>query len=140
MLMTKLPQLPAYGQNATQFFELLGLVIANIVNPESQTVIGDNLNEPTNATAMKEMVSVLLRALASQNLLLSNHPNSHIYTTLSSLLDFDGFYLESEPCLVCNDPGNRRDLQALIFKNNHGTNSNWIQFAPKQNLVTALKL
>ena len=42
--------------------------------------------------------------LKKQNSLLSSHPNSHIYSQLRSLVDFDGFYLESEPCLVCNDP------------------------------------
>lgn len=26
------------------------------------------------------------------------------YSTLSGLVEFDGFYLESDPCLVCNNP------------------------------------
>ena len=42
--------------------------------------------------------------LKKQNTALSSHPNAHIYSQLRSLVDFDGFYLESEPCLVCNDP------------------------------------
>lgn len=25
-------------------------------------------------------------------------------STLSGLVEFDGFYLESDPCLVCNNP------------------------------------
>ena len=32
------------------------------------------------------------------------HPNSHIYSQLLSIVDFDGYYLENKPCLVCNDP------------------------------------
>lgn len=42
--------------------------------------------------------------LKQQNELVANHPNSHVYSQLLSLVDFEGFYLESEPCLVCNDP------------------------------------
>ncbi len=26
------------------------------------------------------------------------------FSTLSGLVEFDGFYLESDPCLVCNNP------------------------------------
>lgn len=33
-----------------------------------------------------------------------SHPNSHIYSQLLSVVDFDGYYLENKPCLVCNDP------------------------------------
>ena len=36
--------------------------------------------------------------------MVAHHPNSHVYSQLQSLVDFEGFYLESEPCLVCNDP------------------------------------
>ncbi len=43
----------------------------------------------------------LLKNLNSQ---VSTHPNFHIYSQLQNLVDFDGFYLENEPCLVCNDP------------------------------------
>ena len=42
--------------------------------------------------------------LKKQNELVGNHPNCHMYNQLQGLVDFDGFYLESEPCLVCNDP------------------------------------
>jgi len=42
--------------------------------------------------------------LKQQNEMVATHPNSHVYSQLQSLVDFDGFYLESEPCLVCNDP------------------------------------
>lgn len=42
--------------------------------------------------------------LKSQNEMVANHPNSHIYSQLLSMVDFDGYYLENKPCLVCNDP------------------------------------
>ena len=37
-------------------------------------------------------------------MLVAAHPNAHVYSQLTSLVDFDGYYLESDPCLVCNDP------------------------------------
>ena len=45
-----------------------------------------------------------IAVLKKQNELVGNHPNCHMYNQLQGLVDFDGFYLESEPCLVCNDP------------------------------------
>ena len=45
-----------------------------------------------------------VEVLRSQNQILANHPNSNIYSNLGQLVDFDGFYLESDPCLVCNNP------------------------------------
>ena len=35
---------------------------------------------------------------------MANHPNSSMYRLLSGVVEFDGYFLESEPCLVCNDP------------------------------------
>ena len=49
-------------------------------------------------------VEKAIALLKRQNELVATHPNSHVYSQLLSLVDFDGFYLESEPCLVCNDP------------------------------------
>ena len=49
---------------------------------------------------MEQAISLLKR----QNELMASHPNAHVYSQLQMLVDFDGFYLESEPCLVCNDP------------------------------------
>ena len=42
--------------------------------------------------------------LRSQKSILSSHANSVIYNSLSQLVDFTGYYLESDPCLVCNNP------------------------------------
>ena len=42
--------------------------------------------------------------LRSQNSILFSHANSAIYNSLSQLVDFPGYYLESDPCLVCNNP------------------------------------
>jgi E3 ubiquitin-protein ligase UBR4 len=78
------------GKNGAEFTELLSLVI------KKRT--GDTV------ALTEQLVAVLQQTLTSQNALLSNHPNAYIYNALANLVDFDGFYLESEPCLVCNDP------------------------------------
>ncbi|XP_037079445.1 E3 ubiquitin-protein ligase UBR4-like [Pollicipes pollicipes] len=42
--------------------------------------------------------------LRTQNQQLANHANGQLYAGLAALVEFDGYYLESEPCLVCNNP------------------------------------
>ena len=42
--------------------------------------------------------------LRSQNTILASHPNSAIYTVLGQLVDLTEYYLESDPCLVSNNP------------------------------------
>lgn len=51
-----------------------------------------------------EYINRAVTVLRTQSQLLANHPNANIYNSLSSLVEFDGYYLESEPCLVCNNP------------------------------------
>ena len=57
-------------------------------------------DEARFAAHVQEAVGVL----SSQNVVLANHPNSSIYNSLSQMVDFNGYYLESDPCLVCNNP------------------------------------
>lgn len=56
------------------------------------------------APLCQSFVEKAIALLKQQNELVANHPNSHVYSQLLSLVDFEGYYLESEPCLVCNDP------------------------------------
>ena len=58
------------------------------------------LQESLCQSYVERAISLLKR----QNEVVSHHPNSHVYSQLQSLVDFEGYYLESEPCLVCNDP------------------------------------
>ena len=52
-----------------------------------------------------QYVGKAVEVLRQQNgIICATHPNANIYTMLSSLVEFDGFYLESDPCLVCNNP------------------------------------
>ncbi|TRY87094.1 hypothetical protein DNTS_009169 [Danionella cerebrum] len=83
------PELPAYGRKAAQFVDLLGYF---------------SLKTPQTEKKLKEYSQKAVEILRAQNHILTNHPNSNIYNTLSRLVEFDGFYLESDPCLVCNNP------------------------------------
>lgn len=95
MLSSKVPRLPSYGKNAAEFMDLLSVVVTEVAKKTTASEV---------KAVFGSMFEVLQRAVEEQNLLLSNHANSHLYRTLAGLVDFDGYYLESEPCLVCNDP------------------------------------
>ncbi|KAJ7306602.1 hypothetical protein JRQ81_009992 [Phrynocephalus forsythii] len=83
------PELPAYGRKAAQFVDLLGYF---------------SLKTQQTERKLKEYSQKAVEILRMQNHILTNHPNSNIYNTLSGLVEFDGYYLESDPCLVCNNP------------------------------------
>uniref|UniRef100_A0A8D2M8Y4 UBR-type domain-containing protein n=1 Tax=Zonotrichia albicollis TaxID=44394 RepID=A0A8D2M8Y4_ZONAL len=83
------PELPAYGRKAAQFVDLLGYFSLKTQQTEKK---------------LKEYSQKAVEILRTQNHILTNHPNSNIYNTLSGLVEFDGYYLESDPCLVCNNP------------------------------------
>uniref|UniRef100_A0A0K8SV35 E3 ubiquitin-protein ligase UBR4 n=4 Tax=Lygus hesperus TaxID=30085 RepID=A0A0K8SV35_LYGHE len=83
------PQLPSYGRKASQFVDLLGYfsIKSNAVNAKKDECI-------LNAVNM----------LRGQNQVLAQHPNASLYTQLAQYVELDGYYLESDPCLVCNNP------------------------------------
>lgn len=53
---------------------------------------------------MSEFVDRAVEVLRTQNELLAHHPNANLYAHMSQFVELDGYYLESEPCLVCNNP------------------------------------
>ncbi|KAK7862494.1 hypothetical protein R5R35_005919 [Gryllus longicercus] len=83
------PQLPAYGRKAAQFVDLLGYF--SLKSQQDSKKMG---------IYMEQAVSVL----RMQNQLLAHHPNANLYGHLAQYVELDGYYLESEPCLVCNNP------------------------------------
>eukprot|EP01119_Soliformovum_irregulare_P005782 TRINITY_DN1752_c0_g1_i5.p1 TRINITY_DN1752_c0_g1~~TRINITY_DN1752_c0_g1_i5.p1 ORF type:complete len:4545 (-),score=1275.14 TRINITY_DN1752_c0_g1_i5:38-13672(-) len=87
------PRLPDFGRNAQEFVSLLSFILSS--SPAS-------LEATTEVS--RTLISTLVNTLSQQSVVLANHPNSHLYRMLSEYLEFDGYYLESEPCLVCNDP------------------------------------
>ena len=83
-------RLPDHGRRAAQFVDLLGYF----------TVM-----ECKESTANQSQYAALaVNMLKRQNIILAEHANSAIYNSLSQLVDFTGYYLESDPCLVCNNP------------------------------------
>lgn len=84
------PLVPSYGRKAVQFVDLLGyFTLKNQTLPEAKE---------------RDYAEAALSVLRTQNQSLQDHPNSNIYNSLQALVEFDGYYLESEPCLVCNNP------------------------------------
>ncbi|ESP04880.1 hypothetical protein LOTGIDRAFT_156120, partial [Lottia gigantea] len=83
-------ELPIYGRKAAQFVDLLGYFI--LKTPEIPE------------TKVQEYLKKATAVLKDENQILTNHPNAPIYNMLQGLVDFDGYYLESDPCLVCNNP------------------------------------
>ncbi|KAL4218587.1 perineurial glial growth [Mactra antiquata] len=90
LLWTLWKELPLYGRKASQFVDLLGYFV--LVTPQ------------TSEKQTKEYLDRAIDLLKDENQILSNHPNAQIYNMLQGLVDFDGYYLESDPCLVCNNP------------------------------------
>uniref|UniRef100_A0A6N2MZV9 Auxin transport protein BIG n=1 Tax=Salix viminalis TaxID=40686 RepID=A0A6N2MZV9_SALVM len=99
-LLQKVKNMPMYGQNIVEFTELvtwlLGKAPDNSLKQLSTGLI-DRCLTP-------DVIRCIFETLHSQNELIANHPNSRIYNTLSGLVEFDGYYLESEPCVACSSP------------------------------------
>lgn len=86
------PLLPTYGRKAAQFVDLLGYVSLKMSqNPDSSVKISAYVDKAVDV-------------LRTQNELLSHHPNANLYAHMSQYVELDGYYLESDPCLVCNNP------------------------------------
>ncbi|XP_047102506.1 protein purity of essence [Schistocerca piceifrons] len=83
------PQLSAFGRKAAQYVDLLGYFTLNTENLPRD---------------LSEYVEEAVNLLQAQNRVLSCHPNSNLYSQVAQFVELDGFYLESEPCLVCNNP------------------------------------
>ena len=79
-----------YGSRSAQFVDLLGYFTIKLTN----NVEGK----------LKTYVERAIDLMRTENNLLSNHPNANVYNALEGLVHFGGYYLEREPCLVCNNP------------------------------------
>lgn len=100
-LLQKVPVLPLYGQNIAEYFELLTWLLGKGTPEHSANSQEAGLIQ---ASLTGDVIKCVFDTLHSQNELLANHPNCRIYNTLSSLVEFDGYYLESEPCVACSCP------------------------------------
>ncbi|KAL9261274.1 Auxin transport protein BIG-like protein, partial [Drosera capensis] len=98
-LLQKVKQLPMYGQNIQEYTELVTWLLGKVPDTNKQ-----RNSELLDRCLTADVVQSIYETLHQQNELLANHPNSRIYNTLSGLVEFDGFYLESEPCVACSSP------------------------------------
>ncbi|KAK6154972.1 hypothetical protein DH2020_009220 [Rehmannia glutinosa] len=100
VLLQKVKHLPLYGQNVIEYTELVTCLLGK--SPDSN--LKQQNNELVDKCLTSDVIKCIFETLHSQNELLANHPNSRIYNTLSGLVEFDGYYLESEPCVACSSP------------------------------------
>lgn len=85
-----------YGVKASQYVDLLGYILVKI-SPSTNPLIYENAK-------MKEFLQRVVELFQYQNMLLATHPNSTIYNTLTGLMpEFEGIYLEPDPCFICNN-------------------------------------
>ncbi|CAI0553248.1 unnamed protein product [Linum tenue] len=111
-LLQKVKNLPVYGQNIVEFTELVIWLLGKTPDNSSK----QQSTELLDRCLTNEVIRGIFDTLHSQNELIANHPNSRIYNTLSGLVEFDGYYLESEPCVACSSPEvpyNRMKLESL---------------------------
>eukprot|EP00795_Rhopilema_esculentum_P010771 gene10771-19563_t len=80
---------PFSGHKAAQFVDLLGYF---------------TVKTPEIKDKMKHYTKTICSLLSFSNNLLMNHPNASVYKRLQSLVEVGGFYLENDPCIVCNNP------------------------------------
>lgn len=88
ILSNKITTLPSYGRNSAEYIELLGFIISDM-----------NHKRYTN-----DFLLILKDTLSKENDLLMKHDNSYLYKSLNKYIELNGYYIENEPCLVCNDP------------------------------------
>ncbi|XP_051186441.1 auxin transport protein BIG [Lolium perenne] len=112
VLLQKVQYLPMYGQNIIEYTDLMTCLLGKA----NDSTAKQNDTELLNKCLTSDVISCIFDTLHSQNELLANHPNSRIYNTLSCLVEFDGYYLESEPCVTCSCPDvpySRMKLESL---------------------------
>ncbi|CAM4878013.1 unnamed protein product [Rotaria socialis] len=91
LLINMWPIIPNFGSKSFQYIDLLGYIIIKNKDDKRTT----------------EFLPQLESMLKKENQFLLNHPNTSIYRRLSTIIDIEqnnGYYFETEPCLVCNNP------------------------------------
>jgi E3 ubiquitin-protein ligase UBR4 len=87
----------SYGQKASHYADLIGYIIVKTSQSQSTGSVYEN-------PRIKDFLQRVIDLFKTQNQLLTLHPNSLIYSTLANIVtDFDGFYLEADPCFICNN-------------------------------------
>ncbi|KAK1382896.1 hypothetical protein POM88_020631 [Heracleum sosnowskyi] len=84
-LLQKVQFLPMYGQNITEYTEL---VIAFLLGTFPDNTEKQKRLDIVDRCLTFDVIKCIFETLHSQNELLANHPNSRIYNTLSGLVEF----------------------------------------------------
>jgi E3 ubiquitin-protein ligase UBR4 len=89
VILPLMEKIPSLGGRAK---DLLSLILS----------ISGDMSNPELSSSLALICSCLSRLLLQQIGVIAQHPNACIYQKLHRLYEVDGFYLESEPCLTCN--------------------------------------
>ena len=49
-----------------------------------------------------ELATTVTGLIKAESLVVAHHPNACIYRALHRIVELEGYYLESKPCLICN--------------------------------------
>ena len=110
-MVSLIPSLPAFGRKATAFIALFRELLANashtFAGAAGSGAGGDqDVDECRHCllTVFTDLSELLGSTFQKQNRLVAGHPNAHLYESLRSVVhSFNGYFLESDPCLVCSD-------------------------------------
>eukprot|EP00850_Spirogloea_muscicola_P019673 SM000196S05365 [mRNA] locus=s196:186709:205871:+ [translate_table: standard] len=132
-----IPDLPSFGPNVVQFSDLLSWTLARGKVQATDKVFDGQAGSAEESKIIESclnevVIGNILATLKEQNELLANHPESKMYNDLQTLVDFEGYYLESEPCLACSSPDNtftRMKLESLKSETKFTDNRILVKFS-----------
>jgi hypothetical protein len=111
------------GRRARQFLTLLGRMVTHSSCSEEDS---------------QQLLSQLVNSFQETNAALRAHPNASLYRDLEQQhIDLQGFYLESEACLICNQsdaPFQEQRLEALRSETRFTENSMNVAFVQTQTI------
>jgi hypothetical protein len=96
LLLPLIKSLPGYGREVCEFLETL-VCIAGIAHESCADILASCQNRLYDALAL-----AVTDVIKTQTLILAQHPNGILYRTLQKIMNVDGYYLDSTPCLICS--------------------------------------
>jgi E3 ubiquitin-protein ligase UBR4 len=115
----------SYGGNSKEFLSMITKLIPDMSEEHREAVI-----------------SKLVDNLESQNNLIHNHPNAYIYDSLRNFIQVPGYYLETEPCGVCNNVEaavNEYSLKSIKKEIKHDHSAMYVKLSEPY-VITSIRL
>ena len=102
LLQKLLRLLPALAESGIHCRELLGTLgtLAGLRSPPVSTE-GDGEEVETTDDIFDSIGREITLLIRREALLVAQHPNASLYESLQDLVNLEGYYLESQPCLIC---------------------------------------